>query len=145
MTANRDIVARAFADWSAGTGGITDIFAPDMRWEIVGNSAAARTYHTAEEFVSEVLRPFNARFGTDTPFRPVTVRAIYEDADAGTVVVLWDGAGVTVTGATYANTYAWFLTFRDGKVVDATAFFDSIAFNDLWRIDVDAVDGAGEP
>ncbi|MEV4198433.1 nuclear transport factor 2 family protein [Micromonospora globbae] len=73
------------------------------------------------------------------------VRAIYEDADAGTVVVLWDGAGVTVTGATYANTYAWFLTFRDGKVVDATAFFDSIAFNDLWRIDVDAVEGAVEP
>ncbi|MEV1328075.1 hypothetical protein AB0J20_00685 [Micromonospora costi] len=47
MTANRDIVSRAFADWSAGAGGITDLFAPDLRWEIVGNSAS-RTYHGAE-------------------------------------------------------------------------------------------------
>ncbi|MEU5565163.1 nuclear transport factor 2 family protein [Micromonospora musae] len=131
MAANRDIVSRAFADWSAGSAGITDLFAPEMRWEITGNSAASRVYRSAEEFVEQALRPFDARFGADSPFRPVTVRAIYEDAD--TVVVIWDGAGVTVAGDAYSDTVAWFLTFRDGKVVDGTAFFDSTTFNDLWR------------
>ena len=33
----------------------------------------------------------------------------------------------------YANTYAWFLDMRAGKIVKAFAFFDSIAFNQLWE------------
>jgi len=37
------------------------------------------------------------------------------------VVVPWDGAGTTTTGTTYRNTYAWFMTLREGKVVDGTA------------------------
>jgi len=32
----------------------------------------------------------------------------------------------------YANSHAWFMTMRDGKVIDGTAFYDSISFNDLW-------------
>jgi uncharacterized protein len=33
---------------------------------------------------------------------------------------------------TYQNTYAWFMTLSGGKVIDGTAFYDSIAFNELW-------------
>jgi ketosteroid isomerase-like protein len=36
-------------------------------------------------------------------------------------------------GAPYENSYAWFLTLKDGLVVDGTAFFDSSSFNELWR------------
>jgi len=46
--------------------------------------------------------------------------------------VVWDGRGTTTAGTTYQNAYAWFLTLSDGKVVDGTAFYDSIAFNELW-------------
>lgn len=31
-----------------------------------------------------------------------------------------------------ANTYAWFLTLRDGQVVKAIAFFDVLEFNEFW-------------
>ena len=41
-------------------------------------------------------------------------------------------AGTAKDGKPYVNTYAWFLDMRDGKIVKASAFFDSIAFNDLW-------------
>lgn len=133
MKSNRQIVADAFTAWSAGTGYITDIFAPGMRWEIVGQSVAARTYDSAHQFTDEVLRPFGARFSKDMPFRPVRVRALFADDEQRTVAVVWDGEGTTVAGTPYRNTYAWFLTFADGKVVDATAFFDSIAFNELWQ------------
>jgi hypothetical protein len=34
---------------------------------------------------------------------------------------------------TYGNTYAWFLDMRDGKVVNAFAFFDSVVFNEFWQ------------
>jgi ketosteroid isomerase-like protein len=36
-------------------------------------------------------------------------------------------------GLPYRNTYSWFLTLREGKIVRASAFFDSLAFNDLWQ------------
>jgi uncharacterized protein len=48
-------------------------------------------------------------------------------------VVLWDGRGTTTAGTTYHNTYAWFMTLSGGKVIDGTAFYDSIAFNELWN------------
>jgi ketosteroid isomerase-like protein len=43
-------------------------------------------------------------------------------------VTSWGGR----SGTTYENTYAWFLTVRGGAVVTATAFFDSVAFDELW-------------
>jgi hypothetical protein len=46
---------------------------------------------------------------------------------------MWDGAGTTIVGNEYRNTYAWFMTLADGKVVDGTAFYDSISFNELWE------------
>ncbi|GAB3234898.1 hypothetical protein RMN56_30905 [Micromonospora halotolerans] len=133
MTANREIVADAFAAWSAGTGGITGIFAEDMRWEITGRSVAAGTYHPARQFVDEVLTPFDARFTAEDPFRPVLIRGIHEDPTTDTVIIAWNGAGTTTIGTTFTDTVAWFLRMRDGKVVEGTAFFDSTAFNELWQ------------
>ncbi|MGO4614487.1 nuclear transport factor 2 family protein [Nocardia sp. 2YAB30] len=128
--ANRTIVANAFAAWSNGSAYISDIFADDMRWEITGRSKVAKVYPSKQAFVDEVLAPFGARFDPTSPFRPVTVRGTYADGD--TVMIVWDGEGTTRAGTTYRNTYAWFMTLRDGLVVDATAFFDSIAFDELW-------------
>jgi len=126
-------VTEAFEAWSNGTGYITSIFAEDMTWEIVGHSAASRKYANKQQFIDEVLAPFGARFSTEHPFRPVTIRGIYVDDASSTVIVLWDGSGMTSAGTRYDNTYAWFMTFRDGAVVDGTAFYDSISFNELWE------------
>jgi ketosteroid isomerase-like protein len=125
---NREKVAAAFDAWKAGTGYITGLLADELRWTIAGNSAASKTYESKQQFIDEVLHPFGQRFST--PFRPVTIRGLYADGD--TVIILWDGEGIALDGKPYVNTYAWFLTFRDGLVVEATAFYDSIAFNDLW-------------
>ncbi len=130
MTSNREIVADAFAEWSWGEGHVSRIFATGMTWEIVGRSRAAGRYGSAQQFADEVLRPFAARFDPEDPFRPVTVRGVHADGD--TVVVVWDGEGTTTAGTTYRNTYAWILRLRDGEVVDGTAFYDSIAFDELW-------------
>jgi uncharacterized protein len=133
MMSNREIATAAFEAWSKGTGYVTSFFADDMTWEIVGRSAASRRYASTQEFVEQVLQPFAARFSPDEPFRPVRIRGVYSDEQKSTVVVVWDGAGKTTAGTTYENTYAWIMTFADGKVVDGTAFFDSIAFNELWE------------
>jgi uncharacterized protein len=46
--------------------------------------------------------------------------------------VVWDGRGVANDGETYENSYAWIMKMDKGKVIDGTAFYDSISFNDLW-------------
>jgi uncharacterized protein len=144
MPSNREIVTGAFADWMNGTGHVASIFADDMTWEITGRSAASRRYGCTREFVDEVLRPFGACFGTADPFRPVTIRAVYDDAAQGTVVVVWDGRGTTVARTVYEDTYVWTMTLRGGKVIDGTAFFDDAAFDELWE-SFALTDGSREP
>lgn len=124
---NKQIIERAFADWAAGTGGPYTILAEDLVWTITGNSAASKTYNSREAFLGEVIRPFNARVGTG--LKP-TIHNIYAEGD--TVIVHFDATGTANDGQPYVNTYAWFLDLRDGKIVRSTAFYDSVAFNDLW-------------
>ena len=127
---NRQTIRDAFAAWQAGTAPITDVFAPDMVWRIEGHSVASREYASRDAFVDEVLTPFGARFAAGERFRPIRIRSVTADGD--TVVVVWDGHGVANDGRPYENSYAWVMRLRDGKVVDGTAFYDSLSFNDLW-------------
>jgi ketosteroid isomerase-like protein len=39
---------------------------------------------------------------------------------------------VVVKNNSDGNTYAWFLDMRDDRIVRASAFFDSVAFNEFW-------------
>ena len=112
------IVERAFEEWMEGTSYVSRLFAPHMTWEIVGRSAASASYQGADEFITRVLQPFGRRFSTSEPFRPVKIRGIYSDGP--TVIVLWDGAGTTISGTTYENTYAWILTLDEGLIVDGS-------------------------
>jgi ketosteroid isomerase-like protein len=128
--ANRQTVRAAFEAWQRGEAPITDVFAPEMTWRIEGHSRAAGDYPDTRTFVDRVLAPFGARFSAEQPFRPTSIRGVHADGD--TVIVLWDGHGITVDGSAYDNSYAWFMRLRDGKVVDGVAFFDSISFDRLW-------------
>ena len=125
---NLEIVRAGLDAWRDGTGSPYDALADDATWEITGNSLASRTYTSKEDFLANVIRPFNARMSS--PLKP-TVRDLY--ADGETVVAFFDAEGTARDGLPYRNTYAWFLTLRDEKVVKASAFFDAIAFNDLWQ------------
>ena len=58
------------------------------------------------------------------------IRSIFADAD--TVIIVWDGRGIANDGQPYQNSYVWIMKMRDGKVIDGTAFYDSLSFNDLW-------------
>ena len=128
--ANRQTIQRVFDAWRDGTGGITDVFAPEMVWRIEGHSLASKEYESKQQFIDEVLTPFGARFSTSEPFRPTTVRSVYADGDS--VIVLWDGRGVANDGQPYENSYVWVMKMHAGSVIDGTAFYDSISFNDLW-------------
>lgn len=124
---DRHVVERHFAAWRDGTGSPFELLTDDATWTIVGRSAAAGTYRGREAFMSAVIRPFNARMRQG--LRP-DVRRIY--ADGSTVIVHFDAEGTARDGLPYRNTYAWILRMEGGRIVEATAFFDSIAFDELW-------------
>jgi ketosteroid isomerase-like protein len=126
-TSLRNKTEQAFHAWQNGTGNVADLFAYNLVWTITGHSLASKTYHSKQEFIDEVLRPFAARFSER--FRPVSTR-VYMDGD--TAIVLWEGEGTRVDGKPYKNSYAWFMRYQDGLVVEATAFYDSLSFNQLW-------------
>jgi uncharacterized protein len=124
---NETAIRKSFEAWGKGAGSPYDLLADDVEWTIVGHSVASRVYTSRDDFISNVIRPFGARMAT--PFVP-TIKNLYNDGD--TVIVLFDATGTAGDGKPYTNTYAWFLKFKDGKIVKATAFFDSIAFNEFW-------------
>ena len=128
QAANKAIIQRGFDAWAAGTGSPYDLLADNVKWTITGNSLASKTYGSREAFIDEVIRPFNARMSVG--LKP-TIRRMYADGD--TVIVFFDASGTAKDGVPYANTYAWFLQLQDGKITNASAFFDSIAFNELWK------------
>ena len=108
---NTAAVDAKFDAWKAGNGNPFDLLADDASWTIEGNSVALKRYPTKEDFLRDVIRPFNARMSVG--IKP-TVRSITAEADR--VVILFDAAG----------------TAKGGRVVETNAFFDAIAFNDLW-------------
>jgi ketosteroid isomerase-like protein len=130
MTAeqNKAAILSSFNAWSAGTGSPFDLLAEDARWTIEGNGVASKTYTSREEFMRDVIRPFNTRM--ESPLKP-SIRNLYADGD--TVIAFFDARGVARDGKPYVNTYAWFMEMKAGKIIRASAFFDAIAFNDLWR------------
>lgn len=124
---NKTTIETSFEAWAAGTGGPYNLLADDARWTIEGYSLASKTYPSREAFMSEVIRPFNARM--KEPLKPA-IRNMYADGD--TVIVFFDARGIARDGQPYANTYAWFLDMRNDRIIRASAFFDSIVFNDFW-------------
>jgi ketosteroid isomerase-like protein len=127
-TRNKAAVQAGFDAWSAGTGSPYDLLAEEASWTIAGHSLASKTYPSKEAFMSEVIRPFNARMKVG--LKP-TIRNIYAEGD--TVIIFFDASGTARDGKPYGNTYAWFLDMRDGKVVKAFAFFDSVVLNEFWQ------------
>jgi ketosteroid isomerase-like protein len=124
---NRALVSKGLQAWADGTGSPYDLLAKNVRWTITGTSLAAKTYPSKEAFMSEVIRPFNARMRD----RLVpTVHRLYAEGD--TVIAHFDARGIARDGKPYVNSYAWILRMADGQVVEAYAFFDSKAFDDLW-------------
>ena len=125
---NKALVQASFDRWKSGTGGPFELLAPDVEWTIVGSSPLAETYHSKNEFIDEVIDPFNARMAK--PLVP-TVRGIFADGDM--VIILFDAEATVRDGKPYHNSYTWFFQMRDAKVVKAIAFFDNRDFDEFWN------------
>jgi ketosteroid isomerase-like protein len=105
-----------------------DLLDPNIKWTISGHSTFSKIYNNKEVFIAEVIKPLNERLSVK--IKP-SIRNIYAEKD--TVVVLWDGVAVAKDGKPYINSYAWFLKMKNGKIVEAVAFFDTADLEDIFN------------
>ena len=125
---NKEIIHEGFAKWANGTGNFFDLLADDVEWTITGSSPVSKTYASRKQFFEEVIEPLNERLSVKIIPR---VRGIYADDDM--VIALWDGTATAKDGKPYNNTYSWYMTMKNGRIVKVVAFFDTIDLADLWK------------
>lgn len=127
---NKQKVEAALTAWSNG-GSVLGVLSEGIKWTVLGDSLIAGTTVGMNELNAKINVPFGARFAHSTEkFRPVEIKGIYGDGDM--VIAQFVGRGIANDGTPYINNYAWFLKMKDGLVIEGTAFFDAVRFNDLW-------------
>nr|WP_246763299.1 hypothetical protein [Rhizobium sp. 007] len=52
-------------------------------------------------------------------------------ADGDMVIIRFDGTATTTSGAPYRNQFVWIFRMKDGSVVEAEAFLDLVAYQQV--------------
>lgn len=123
---NHAIVSEAFEKWQAGESVFAELLVPDVVWTIHGSGPVAGTYRSLEDFVSRASAPLLNRLAT--PLVP-DVHDIW--AEGTKVIIRFDGAATTTSGAPYNNQFVWIFQMEDGRVVEAEAFLDLAAYQEV--------------
>lgn len=123
---NKAVVQDAFEKWRGGTYVFAALLAPDVVWTIHGSGPVAGTYRSQDDFVERASRPLTSRLAS--PVVP-EVRGIYAVGD--TVLIRFDGSATTTSGAPYRNQFLWIFRMKDGRVIEAEAFLDLVAYQQV--------------
>src|ERR1700754_2347778 len=109
---NKAIIEQAFQEWATGKGNVFDLLDDHVEWTITGTCAISKVYTSSKQFIDEAIIPLNKRFKVKIAPK---IRNIY--ADGNTVIVIWDGKAMATDGLPYNNTYSWYMTMKDGRIV----------------------------
>lgn len=123
---NARLVARAFQAWGAGAGSVFDLLSEDIRWTIHGSGPVARTYVGKADFIEHGARPLVSRLAT--PLLP-RVHGLWAVDDR--VIIRFDADATTRAGRPYRNRFLWIFTLQAGVVVEAEAFLDLVAYQQV--------------
>jgi ketosteroid isomerase-like protein len=123
---NENLVREAFERWAAGSGSVFDLLAPDVRWTIHGSGPVADTYEGAEDFMQRGSVPLVSRLAS-----PLTPQVHHIWAAEDRVIIRFDASATTTSGAPYRNQFVWIFRMEEGSVVEAEAFLDLVAYQEV--------------
>lgn len=126
QTRNEAAVRDAFDGWAAGRGNVFDLLAPNVRWTIHGSGPVADTYNGVEDFLQRGSVPLVSRLAG--PLKP-QVHHIWAVGDR--VIIRFDASATTTSGAPYRNQFVWIFRMEGGSVVEAEAFLDLVAYQQV--------------
>jgi uncharacterized protein len=125
---NKKLIQERFDRWASNEGSFFDLLSDNIEWTITGTCPIYKTYTSRKQFLDEAIVPLSARLSKQIIPK---VRALYADGD--TVIALWDGTAVAKDGKPYNNTYSWYMTMKNDRIVKAIAFFDTLELADIWQ------------
>jgi uncharacterized protein len=120
---NKETVRKAFETWRAGGSVFQTLLVPDIVWTIHGSGPVAGTYRGLQDFIQNASMPLVSRLAT-----PIVPDVRYILADGDKVSIRFDGTATTTSGAPYRNQFLWIFKMADGRVVEAEAFLDLVAY-----------------
>jgi ketosteroid isomerase-like protein len=123
---NEAVVRKAFDNWVKGGNVFSELLAPDVKWTIFGSGPVAGTYNGLTDFVERASMPLVSRLAT-----PIVPKVHHIWATGDTVIIRFDGAATTTSGAPYANQFVWIFRMTDGVVTEAEAFLDLAAYQQV--------------
>jgi hypothetical protein len=123
---NEAIVRAAFDGWAAGKGSVFDLLSPRIHWTIHGSGPVAGTYRGIDEFIQRASLPLVSRLAT-----PLTPQVHHLWAVDDRVIIRFDASATTTGGHPYRNRFVWIFRMQDGLVVEAEAFLDLVAYQDV--------------
>ena len=127
---NRKIVEDAVAKWQSGNPeAFYQILDENVNWTVIGTTEVSGTYTSRQDFIDDAVRKIGKRI--DGQVTPETVDIITE---GDRLVFRWDGSGKMADGTPYRNRYSWAMTFKDGKVVEGTAYLDTALVDRLMEL-----------
>lgn len=127
---NRKIVEDAVAEWKAGDpAAFYNILADDVKWTVIGTTAVSGTYTSRQDFIDGAVKKIGNR--VDGMVVPEIVDIVTE---GDRLVFRWDGTGKMADGRSYHNRYSWAMTFKNGKVVEGTAYLDTALVDELMAL-----------
>ncbi|MET0299770.1 MAG: nuclear transport factor 2 family protein [Flavitalea sp.] len=125
---NKKIIRDGFDRWAKGQGSFFDLLTDDVKWTINGSAPLSKTYTSKQQFLDEVINPLNLRLSKKIV---PAVRNLYAEGDV--VIALIDGKATATDGKPYNMSYGWFMTMKNGKIVQVDAFLDAIQFADIMQ------------
>ena len=127
---NRKIVEDAVAKWQLGNPeAFYQILDENVNWTVIGTTEVSGTYTSRQDFIDDAVRKIGKRI--DGQVTPKIVDIITE---GDRLVFRWDGSGKMADGTPYNNRYSWAMTFKDGKVVEGTAYLDTALVDRLMEL-----------
>lgn len=123
---NEAVVREAFEQWAVGSGNVFDLLSPNVRWKVHGTGPVADTYNGVEDFMQRGSVPLVSRLAT-----PLTTFVHHIWATGDRVLVRFDASATTTSGASYRNQFVWIFRMEDGLVVEAEAFLDLVAYQEV--------------
>ena len=124
--ANEAIVDKAFAGWQSGQGSFYELLTDHATVTISGDSPHSGTFSKAQ-FLEERAKPFQARF-----LKPIVPTRWKIWAIDDEVIARWDTQATSCDGRPYLNSYAYFVTMKEGRAEALTMFLDMGAFDEVW-------------
>ncbi len=127
---NRKIVEDAVAKWQSGNPeAFYQILDENVNWTVIGTTEVSGTYTSRQDFIDGAVKKIGKRIDGQ-----VTPEIVDIDTEGDRLVFRWDGSGKMADGTPYRNRYSWAMTFKDGKVVEGTAYLDTALVDRLMEL-----------